>query len=237
MNTRGKGRREPWLEVLAGASAQPLDSEVEQVHQLVAAPQLLGLVAIEGDVERAAGVVTDLQLAVSSRARLREPLARLGRRPAPGASAPPRPRSPRRPGRASPPPHGRLPRPGGRTRAPERAPPAAPPAMRRPARSPHRRPPRRPRPPGRLDRAGGPQRDDDVVALACWPLSVLGHGRLLRLRPAVPRHHSCAGITRIRFRRSAAAMPPSQPQLRGSRCAVHGTPVRALLRYQMRGVE
>src|SRR6476659_10223290 len=64
MNTHGAGRREPGLEVPAGASAQPLDSEVERVHQLVAAAQLLGLVAIESDVERAAGLVTDLQLAV-----------------------------------------------------------------------------------------------------------------------------------------------------------------------------
>ena len=32
-----------------------------------------------------------------------------------------------------------------------------------------------------------------------------------------PRHHPCAGITRIRFRRSAAGLPPSQPVM-GSRC-------------------
>ena len=32
-----------------------------------------------------------------------------------------------------------------------------------------------------------------------------------------PRHHPCAGITRIRFRRSAAELPPSQP--------VYGAPV------------
>ena len=38
------------------------------------------------------------------------------------------------------------------------------------------------------------------------------------LRGGDPRHHPCAGITRIRFGRSAARMPPSQPMFEGSRC-------------------
>ena len=36
-------------------------------------------------------------------------------------------------------------------------------------------------------------------------------GTLLLLPGSGPGHHPCAGITRVRFRRSAAAMPPSQP--------------------------
>ena len=125
VDARGAGRREARLQLPAAARAQPLDAEVERLHQLEAAAQLLGLVAIEGDVERAAGLVADLQLAV--RGELggeRGPGAGRGQRR--GASAPPRPSSPRPPGRACPRPRARLRRPGSsrsstRTRTPRRA--------------------------------------------------------------------------------------------------------------------
>ncbi len=60
----GAGWGEAGLQVPTGARVQPLDAEVERFHQLEAAAELLGLVAIEGDVEGATGLVADLQLAV-----------------------------------------------------------------------------------------------------------------------------------------------------------------------------
>ena len=142
-------------------------SRSSELHQLEPAPQLLRLVAVERDVERAAGLVADLAARCRPRARPRTP-ARLGRRRAPAASAPPRPSSPRPTGASIP--AATL---GGagaradRARAPERAAPGAPPATRRPARSPRRRPP------SRRGASGAPsaardrlQRHDDVVALA-----------------------------------------------------------------------
>ena len=64
VHARRAGGSQAGLQVPAGARAQPLHAEVERVHQLEAAPQSLGLVTIERDVEGAAGRVADLQLAV-----------------------------------------------------------------------------------------------------------------------------------------------------------------------------
>ena len=220
MNTGGAGRREPRLEVPAGTRAQPLDPEVERLHQLEAAAQLLGLVAIEGDVERAAGLVADLQLAVGGE---------LGREPGPGSGggqrqAHQRLLAPARLADRGEHPRGHVGGSGaraGRARAPERAPPGAPPATRRPARSPHRRPPRRP------GASGAPSAERDRFSgtttssrLRRWPLSVVGHGRLSSSRagqfratipaPALPGSGSDG-------RRPDAAL--SAPARRGSRCA------------------
>jgi hypothetical protein len=60
----GAGRRKAGLEVAARARPKPLDAELQGSHQLEAAPQLVRLVAVERDVQRAARLVSHLEPAV-----------------------------------------------------------------------------------------------------------------------------------------------------------------------------
>ena len=178
-------------------------------------------------MKRAAGLVTDLQLAVGGQLG-GEPWPGPGGGQRRGASAPPRPSSPRRPGRASPPRHGRLRRPGWsrsstRTRTPRRAArhaqasPIAPPPtttaserLRRTVR-------------GRAISSAARRRR----RASRWPLTVVGHGRLPSSRaggsaPPFLRRHYPDQVQTVGGR-----MPPSQPQLTGLPLWVHGTPVAA----------
>src|SRR5207244_5995122 len=174
---RGAGRDEPRLQVPAGAGAQPLDAEVERAHQLEVAAQLLGLVAIEGDVERAAGLVAGLQLAVAGE---------LGGETGPGSGGGQREAHPRLlapAGFADRGEHARRHVRGSRARvvalehANPHAAPRRPPCTREPDRPPtdHDGVRRLHAP---VWRARSLQRHDDVVALLAWPLGVVGHGRL-----------------------------------------------------------
>ena len=65
--------REPGLELAALARPEPLAVEPERALQLVAPAQLLGLVAVERDVQRAAAPVADGGARVRPRARRRSP--------------------------------------------------------------------------------------------------------------------------------------------------------------------
>ena len=64
MDARGTSRSEPGLERATFAAAEPLHPDVKGLHQLEPAPKLLRLVAVERDMERAAGVVADIELTV-----------------------------------------------------------------------------------------------------------------------------------------------------------------------------
>ena len=167
-----EGRGEARLELAAAARRQPLGLEAERALQVVDAAQLGGLVAVEGDVERAAALVPG--------ARRRRRLE-LGDEP--GRARPRRASSPA--ARGSP----KVSSPTGASI------PAATPVAP----------------------AGGSARSSTTTRAPRWA------ARQAQARPMTPpptntasnyasrSSIASAGITRIRFRRSAASMPPSQP--------------------------
>ena len=90
----------PGSSVAAGARRQPLGLERVRPHQLVAAAQLAGLVAIERHMQGAELEEADVSSPRPRRARARSAATAVRRR-APARAADPRRSSPRRPGRAS----------------------------------------------------------------------------------------------------------------------------------------
>ena len=193
---RARGRR--------SARAIPA-SRPSESHQLVPAPQLRRLVAVERDVQRAE--LEHADVAPGGLGELGgEPRPERGARRARARAADPRPRSPRRPAPAS------------RRRRRRR---------RRPARLRSITVTSRPRLAARQAQARPITPPPTTIASA---LGVVGAVCATGAAPfpggrtfASP----CAGITRIRFRRSAARRRPLSPFRSGSRCSSRYSPMVA----------
>ena len=177
---------EPGLELAAGARRQPFGVEPERAHQLEAAPQLGRLVAVERDVQRAELEVADLAPGSPRRARPRT-------RPEPVRGERQLEQAVLAPGRLA----DRRQHPGGDVGGAGAGTVALDHEHLEPAlgRAPGA---------GEADHAGA---DDDRVGSLSTRRAATGTSSFPGGGPRSP----CAGITRIRFRRSAARRRPLSP--------------------------